>query len=426
MKAWILGTSVVAIMVIIVIVLNVGRTEDGYEVDWELATLPPQEVTIAQPSSQHIVKTISAPGTVECRDEAEVASEVVGRVIEVNVEEGDLVKEGKILVRLDDADLSQIVASSEARVKRIESLIKQEEAELNKARRDLSLNLQLLQRDAVEENVVLDGQTMVDTMLAALNMANADLADARANLSRSQAELDHTIIKAPMDGVVGDLSVEEGEVIIPGTTNLPGTVLMTINDLSHLQVRTRIDQSDIRWVKGEQSAKIYLRGDRLEPVPGKVSQIAPKGTNEGDVVSFETLIRVGESSENVRVGMTATIEVEVDETDSTTCLPVEAIVHRKLKDLPQTDVFKDWAQRTSTGSDSSDSDAARYLKVIFVVRDGVAKALPVETGLSDDRFVEVLEGVTPDDQVITGPFRVLELLKDGQAVLLPGETTESD
>ncbi len=417
-------TALLALVVTIVVLLNWRREPGAFQVDWQLVKLPAKVVEVSTPTRTSIVRSVSAPGEIECRDEAEVASRVVGRVIELLVQEGDYVEEGQVLVRLDDEDLLEVVSGAEARVQRIGSEIERATEELAKAERDSARSSDLRARGAIAAELALDDESTVKMLTATLAMSRSDLADAEANLRRTRTELARTIITAPMAGVIGDLEVEEGEVVIAGTTNLPGTVLMTINDLSHLQVRTRVDQADIRAVRTAQPARIYLRSsDRAEPVAGRVALIAPKGTKETEVVSFETLIDVVDPTPEVRVGMTATVEIEVDRVDDALAVPVQAVAHRKLKDLPDTPLFREWAERQPRvpGDDASEL-RSRYLKVVFVMEGGVARAIPIETGLSDDRFVQVTAGLGADQTVIVGPFRALDELKDGDAVVLPPAT----
>ena len=412
----------VAIVGIAAAVLFANRSWDAtaFQVDWRLVQLPPKEVELGKPERRSIVRRVSAPGTVESRNEAEVASRVVGRVVELLVAEGDQVKQGDVLVRLDDEDLQQLVASSEARIQRIGSAIEQATEEQTKSQRDLALKESLFESGAVTETEVLDERTRLATLTAALAMSRADLADAQANLRRTQTELERAVILAPMDGTVADLEVEVGEVVIAGTTNLPGTVLMTINDLNQLQVRTRVDQSDVRWVAPDQPARIFLRsGDRAKPVEGRVAHIAPKGTKETEVVSFETLIDVVGKDDSVRPGMTASVEIEVDRTDQALSLPIQAVVHRKLKDLPDTELFREWADKQPrTPGEAQGDRRSRYLKVVFVLEGSIARAIPVETGLSDENFVQIVNGLDEAATVIVGPFRVLDELKDGDTVQL--------
>jgi HlyD family secretion protein len=135
------------------------------------------------------------------------------------------------------------------------------------------------------------------------------------------------------------------------------------------------------------------------------------------VVTYETRIAVGQDSEALRVGMTATVEIEVRRVDGALGVPVQAVVHRQRKDLPDTAEVRAWCERNahSPGERAREGNL-HYVKVVFVDQGGVARARPVETGLSDERRVEILSGLGPDDGVIVGPFRTLDELRDGQPI----------
>jgi HlyD family secretion protein len=253
---------------------------------------------------------------------------------------------------------------------------------------------------------------------AALEMSRNELVESEAERRTSQQYLDRTEIRAPIDGVVAGLDVEVGEVVIAGTTNLPGTVMMTIGDLSRMRVRADVDETDVPLVRPRQPARIFLQADLGHPISGEVDRVAPKGKKTEEVVSFETLVRVAPGNDALRSGMTATVEIEVRRSADALGVPVQAVVHRRRKDLPDTAAVRAWAERhaRSPGEKAKEAEA-RYVKIVFVREEGVARARPVETGISDERRVEILSGLKRGEQVIVGPFRALDELKDGNPVV---------
>ena len=254
---------------------------------------------------------------------------------------------------------------------------------------------------------------------AALSMSRNELMEAEAMRRTSEEELARTTIRAPIDGVVAGLDVEVGEVVIAGTTNLPGTVLMTVGDMSRMRVRADVDETDVPLVRPDQPARIYLLADPTTPVVGAVDQIAPKGVKLAEVVTFETLVRVDSEGSPLRPGMTATVEIEVKNAEDALGVPVQAVVHRRLKDLPNTPAVQSWVERNARSpGDKARESESRYVKLVFVVQDGVARARPVETGISDEKRVEILGGLGAEEEVIVGPFRTLDELKDGDPVTL--------
>lgn len=404
---------------------NLRRDGAPVQLDWTLLKAPPREVSLETPGRGEIVQTITAPGEVELVDEAEIASQVVGRVVELNVQDGQRVKAGEVLVRLDDTDARARLDSAKAQIARLRAAIAQSEADRDKAQRDLNRLTQLAERAVVTPTELADSRSAKAKSDAALLMTQNELIEAEAMLRSSQQMLDYTVIKAPIDGVVVGLDLEVGEVVIAGTTNLPGTVMMSVGDPTRLRVRADVDETDVPMVQTGQASQIYLLADPTKPVSGSVEQVAPKGKKTGEVVSFETLVRVDAKGPSLRPGMTATVEVEVKRAKDALGVPVQAVVHRRRKDLPDTPAVRSWVERNSKSPAERVQDAeARYVKLVFVEQDGVARARPVETGISDEKRVEILGGIGPEEKVIVGPFRALDELKDGDPVVLEVEKAE--
>jgi HlyD family secretion protein len=412
--------ALLAIVATVVIMVNMRRDASLLGVDWRIKkSLPMKEVQLQRPKRGLIVQTVTAPGTIELIDEAKIASETMGQVELVAVEKGDRVKTGDLLVKLDSEDAKARLESTEARIDRLKAAIKSAEADLHKAEAESEGFENLKQLGFSSETELRDVATILEKMQAALAMSQHELTESYAVRRNSQQDLERTEIRSPMDGTVIDRDVEEGEVVIAGTTNLPGTVLMTIGDMDRMRVRADVDEADVGLIRTGQPAKIYLQADQDDPIPGVVDLIAPKGTKMVDVVSFETLINVSGKHDSLLPEMTATVEIEVNRAEGALGVPVQAVVHRRLRDLPATQEFRDWiARQPLTPAEKGKDEATRYVTVVFVMVNGEAHARPVKTGISDQDRIEILEGLGSDDEVIVGPFRVLDEMVEGQPVKL--------
>jgi HlyD family secretion protein len=432
MRRLAVGSVLVAILVVGLAAANLRREPSALALDWRLVKPPALEVMVEPLSRGEIVQTITAPGKVESIEEAEIASQLVGRVVRVNVKEGDVVKKGKVLVEIDETDARARLDSSVARIARLSSAIETASKDLEKANRDANLSGKLADRGYSTPTELADARTAVAKAQNALTMSRHELVESEAMRRTSEQELSRTKILAPIDGVIAGLNVDPGEVVIAGMTNLPGSVLMTVCDLDHMRVRAEVDETDIPLVRREQPAQIFLQAEPLRPVPGRVDLIAPKGKVKEQVVSFETLVRVepGRKSSDpgpkLRPGMSATVEIEVKRAGDALSVPSQAVVHRRRKDLPDTPEVRSWADRNakSPGEKSTEAEL-RYVKIVFVLEGDVARARPVEIGLSDERRVEILSGLKPGDKVVVGPFRALDELKDGQSAKVVTTPTES-
>ena len=397
---------------------DLTRTEEGKSL-LHVARELEIEVETACPEQRDIVRTVQAPGEVEAFAEVDISSELVSKILEMPVEEGNVVQAGELLCRLDDADYRARAQAAEANVGKLRALIVQAEADLDKAERDWERQKRLSEADATSMLELADYHTALIRARAALDVRRYELTEAQAALQAAREDLAKTVITAPMSGVVSQLFAEQGEVVVTGTMNNPGTRIMVISDLSKMQVRCRVDESDAPLVAPGQQAHIYLQSDTRKSIPGEVVRVATKGTKPlgRDVVTFETLVLIMRDDPRVKPGMTANLEIEVARKEQALTIPVEAVVYRKRRDLPE-ELVKAYDRRVAKEDTGAAQHLAQYIKLVFCVAEGQASPHLVETGISDAASVEIIGGVELTDRVVTGPYRSLDQLKDGAPVKL--------
>jgi len=376
-------------------------------------------VKVAKPERGEIIRLVQSPGDVEAVLEVDISSEVVAKIEEMPVEEGDVVKESDLLCRLDDKNLRAELESATERIAQLRAAILQAEADVEKADRDCERQKRLSESDATSRIEMLDYLTVRKKARAVLDMRKHELAQAEAMLKRLKEDLKRTIITSPIDGVVAKINAKQGEVVVTGTMNNPGTVIMTVTDLSKMQVRARVDEVEIPLVKSGQRARVYLQSDPDKPVPARVVRVASKGIKPlgRDVVTFEAILEVLSNDERIKPGMTANVEVEVDKSEDAITVPVEAVVHRMRKELDEK-IVEQFDKRQENLDLSERARQAQYIKVVYVMEDDVAKVRLIEPGIADSRRVELRGGATIDDVVIIGPYRSLDQIKDGKKVAL--------
>lgn len=385
----------------------------------------PLTVEVSQPKQGEIIRLVQSPGDVEAVLEVDVSSEIVSKIIEMPVEEGDAVNAGDLLCRLDDKNILADIESADARISQLKATIQQAEADLEKAKRDLDRQMRLSESDATSDLEVRDHLTVQKKAEALLKIRQFELAQAQAFYKKLQEDLKKTVITSPIDGVVSKLSAKQGEVVVTGTMNNPGTVIMTISDLSRMQVRVRVDEVDIPLVQPGQKGRVYLQSDSNTPVPARVIRVASKGSKQvgRDIVNFEALMEVQSRDARVMPGMTANVEIEVAHSPNAITVPVEAVVHRMRKDLPEA-IVKAFDARQSGMDVSERVRQGQYIKVLYVMKDEAAEVRLVDVGIADTRYVEILEGVGLEDAVIVGPYRSLDQLEEGKKVALAKEEKE--
>ncbi len=376
-------------------------------------------VDVEKPAREQIIRLVQAPGDVEAVLEVEISSEIFAKIVEMPVEEGDIVREGDLLCRLDDKNLLADIESAKARIAQLYASVAQAEADVDKAQRDFEWQVKLSESNATSDLEIRDYTIMRKKSRAVLDMRNHEITQAQAMYKRIQEDLKKTVITSPIDGVISRLNAKQGEVVITGTMNNPGTVIMTISDLSKMQVRCRVDEVDIPLVSQGQIARIYLQSDPEKPVPARVFRVASKGIKQQgrDLVTFETMLEVLSDDKRIKPAMTANVEIEVAKRENAITVPVEAVVHRMRKDLPEA-VVKEYDEKQSVTNLSNRALQAQYIKVLYVRNDDIAHVRLVNLGIADTHRVEVQEGIDPDDIVIIGPYRSLDHLKDGKKIVL--------
>ena len=296
-----------------------------------------------------------------------------------------------------------------------------------KAARDLGRTEQLATRNVATPTELADARSALAKAQAALQIARNELAESEAMRRMSLQELDYTEIRSPIDGVVADCEVEVGEVAIAGTTNLPGALLMTILDPDRMQVRADVDETDVPLVAPRPAGPDLPPGRPADGDPRRRRAGRPPGparSRRSSPSRRSSAIESGTGSP-LRPGMTTTVEIEVRRADDALSVPIQAVVQRRRKDLPDSAALRDWLDRHPLAPGEAIVDAgARYVTTVFVADGGVARARPVDVGLSDGRRVEIRHGLGPDDRVIVGPFRTLDELKDGDPIaeIDPAET----
>jgi HlyD family secretion protein len=423
-----------------IVAANYQRDPGFASFKWKLNHEAPTEVKLAEANRGRIVRTVEAPGKIEADEEVKISAQVMGRIVklrkktrkpgadtyeEVPLKEGDPIAENQVVVELDKEQYEADVGSAEARVKRLEASIATSDADLDKSQRDVDRSRRLFAGQAISPADMADLETLLQKDKARLAMAKADLIEAKATLRKFKEDLARTTIRSPMNGIVSQLTAKEGEVVVIGTMNNAGTVILTVSDLNTRVVRARIDENNIALVKEGQKVVIHLQNDENLALTGTVERISPKGvkpggaqaaagTNDNEVAIFETIIRIESPPPQVRLGMNANVEIQVDERSDALMVPTQAVLHRQARELPAS-VRQELEERYLKVTGVKDP-ARRYHQVVFVNDNGVAKCRLVKTGISDESRVEILNGLKDGESIIVGPYRVFEKLTDGKSI----------
>jgi HlyD family secretion protein len=373
-------------------------------------------VTVEQPQKGKIISIVTANGKVEAETDVNISADVMGRITNLPVVEGQHVKRGDLLVEIDrtqkEADVAQMRAAlASARVNL-------EQAELNFGR----------QEPLHERGGISDAE--YDLAKTELDRARAAVAQAEANLARAEDQLAKCTIRAPISGTITTLNSEEGENVIIGTMNNLGTVIMVISDLSKIVVKADVDETDIARLALAQDVKISLDAFPDTTFVGKVTDIgnAAKltGVAQEQVTNFEVTILITDKVPNIKPGMNATVDITTDIRNDVVKIPIQAVVMREDTALNKKEDEKKVGSMTTEANaeesvetleeENSGEAGEKEIEGVFVVKDNTAEFVPVTTGISDQQYIEIKSGLNPDQKVITGSYKTLRTLRDGDKV----------
>jgi len=389
-----------------------------------------------------VTARISAPGRVQAISSVDISAEVPGRVVELRVAEGDSVRAGDLLLRLDDSQYKSRVDQALAALRSAQAALTLAQARLDKLTRDQERLVALRAKDLASEEALDAAQTDVLVQQAEVEARREEVARFQAALDDARDNLEKTVYRAPVGGIVSRLNIEQGEIVITGTMNNPGTVILSLADLSAMEVEAEVDETDIVHVKTGQVAHITVDAIPDTTFPGSVTSVGNSGRRVGagtveDATNFEVKVRFLHPDPRLRPGMTADIEVETETHRNVLTVPLQALVARTRGKLEQE---KRAAAREKEGkeapSDTAEAPAdtlsederrereREVLEGVYKLDGDEAVFVEVQAGIADETRIEVTGDLQEGDRVVSGPYRVLRDLKEGTRI--EEETEKAD
>ncbi len=389
---------------------------------------PKTEVRVEVASVGKLIETIQAPGGIEPYTDVQIAAEVSARVIELPVDEGDEVLQGDVICKLDDKDLKAALISAKAIRDAEEFRLRSSQASLDGLVTNLEFarieleRVQVLFATGDESERVVDNtrervenlETSKETTRHSISVAESSLAAVEADIERAEDALNNTVIVSPMDGVITLLNIEVGEIVTGSTVN-PGTVMMTIADLSRMILNAEVAESDIAKVVVGQKAQLHINAYQEEVFGGTVRQIAlQRSISNNGTGYFKTEVEIDLQGRRIYSGLIANVDIEIASHEGIV-VPYQSIVVREVEELPE-DVRKDPLV----------DDTKSKISVVYRVVDGKAICTPVKPGSSDLTHRVVLKGLEEGETILTGPYKVLESIKHDDDVSIMDESPEED
>lgn len=361
-----------------------------------------------------LVEVVTATGVVQPRRKVDIVADVSGRVAQVYVQEGRWVRAGDLLLRIDPSTYEPAVRRAYAAWQQAQANARQAEAQWRQAEVAFQRAQSLAQRQLLPAAEVDNARTARDVARAQAEAARAAVTQAHAAYLEAVEALRKTVLRAPMSGRVVRLDVEAGETAVMGTINTPGSRLLTIADPSALEVRARVDETDVPRIHLGDSASIELDALPGRAFAGRVVRIGESSVGERPAVAadaaasqsvdYEVIVALQERDPAVRPDMSATVRIVTARRARALAVPIVAVAVRDPS-----------GRRLDSRPDSTRSASAE-VEGVFVARGGIARFVPVTLGITGEGYFEVLRGVREGDTVVAGPYDAVRVLETGRKV----------
>lgn len=363
-------------------------------------------------------RVVSAPGNIEPRTRVQIGAQVSAKIVALPFREGDEVRRGDVVVRLDADDYVAALASAKANLRGDEARLEGLRAELVNTRAEFQRITKLFETNDVSKSDFDQAQARLLSQEASVRAAEHNVEVGRAQVTRAEKNLEFTTIRSPIDGIITRLNLEVGEQVL-GTFNNAGTVIMEIADFSVMVMKARVDEANIAPVRAGQTARIYLNAYPDRVFDGVVDLVGLKRLTERDGTSyFETQILVKldkpdmlPKGDRLRSGYTANADIQVETFAQVLKVPSQAVVDRRIDELP----------RSVVDNNPNIDPGKVFTRVVYTLgADGRTRVVPVTIGPSDVTHTVIAAGLAEGDRVITGPFKMLTGLRHDQQVAEEG------
>jgi HlyD family secretion protein len=407
---------------------------------------------------EDLTSIVSASGEIKPKTYVNVGANAFGKIVRLYVREGDRVKKGQILAQLENVQSNADVAATRASLEAAqtdtaaaEAGYKTSQADLNRAKADAERTkldwdrAEALYKEALiatseydmRKNAYLTAAAGLAQAQARVNQARAQMDSAERRITQNQANLTRvsdvlrkTSYLAPYDGVVTNLPVREGETVVIGIQNSPGSTLMTIADMSVITSEVRVDETDIVNVKLGQRAEVTIDAIPKKTFKGTVTEIGDNAivrstgvatsqqtSSSQEAKDFKVVVTLQDPPSNLRPGLSSTAKITTATRSNTLTVPIQALTIRRQSELDAAKNEKGSVQAAAPQPEASKTEKSKEeIQGVFIIRNRKAEFAPVETGVAGTTDIEVMKGLQPGDEVVTGSYKVLRTLKPGASV----------
>lgn len=407
-----------------------------------------EKVVIEKTAKRTIIESVNASGKVYPEVEVKISPDISGEITELNVAEGDSVRRGQVLARiyadiyaLQRDEAASRVNQSSATVDNSSAALDALKANLEQAQQSFERNKKLYEDKVISKAELEQYETTLKSSQANYNAAQQNIRSLKANVQASQVglnkankDLSRATLTAPMDGVISSLKIKKGERVAGNSFNV-GTEMMTVADMSVLEVRVDVGENDIVKISIGDSADVEVDAYNNRKFKGVVTKIASSTktstglTTSNDVTNYEVRIRLDKSSYQdlagkafpFRPGMNASADIKTKRVDNVIAVPITA-VNARVKGSDKSMEDRKMEDRQNKDEDAAEVSADGYddelEEVVFILqKDGTVKKAVVKSGIQDINYIEILSGLNAGEEVVTGPYNAIsKKLKTGMKV----------
>ena len=377
------------------------------------------EVRIDTVEPRDLVASVTASGQVQPQTKVDVAADISGRIVRLSVREGQLVKKGQFLLEIDPQEYVAAVQRSEAALSASRAQAAQARANMLQAQRNYERSAEIKKANA---NLMSDEQleqlkTQVEVNQALLEAQNHNVDQSIAALKDAKSRLSKTVITAPMTGRITRLAVEEGETAVPGNFNKDAALLLTIADMSVLETKVKVDETDVSRIALGDSAVIQIDAFPDTTFLGKVVEIsnssvrAATAASTDQAIDYEVTIQLLNPPADTRPDFSTTAKIVTDQRGKALSIPIIALTVRENEDITLGDTS------LPVGRQPQKEVGKKDVEGVFIVgTDNTVTFRPVKVGIAGDRFFEVISGLKQGDRIVGGTYQAIRELKDGDLV----------
>ena len=377
-------------------------------------------VTTAKVEKVDLLAKVTSNGKIQARRKVDLSALVMGQITNLAVAEGDRVQKGQFLLQIDKAQLAAQAAGREASLAAMRNDLVGARATTEQANFDYQRAKQNYEAHILSQAEYQKAKSALDTAQATLAATEQRMMSTGADLAASRDSLSKTTVTAPLAGIVTALPIKEGEVTVIGTMNNPGTQLLTISDMSEVEAVMMVDETSVPRVRIGQKATLSIDAYPNKKFEGTVTDVgsSPIAKNDPDLLSltqgseainFKVRIRVETPPETIRPGFSVTAEIVTGRNAEAIAVPIQALV---VRDVPKKGKQKSAASRPETEEG------------VYTVTGGKIGFAKVETGLAGELMIEVKSGPTLGQEIVTGPFKALRQIKEGDRVVVDNEAAK--